>query len=68
MNHDAILPAPFGALGVRVNGETLIGLEFLPPGTVSRAASIAAAVTVSPPSGCVTTTSAIPTNRARLGE
>jgi len=33
MNYDAILPAPFGALGVRINGETLIGLEFLPPGT-----------------------------------
>jgi len=39
MNHDAILPAPFGRLGVRINGETLIGLEFLPPCTRSHAAS-----------------------------
>ena len=39
MNHDAILPAPFGALGVRVSGETLIGLEFLPPGTDLHASS-----------------------------
>ena len=39
MNHDAILPTPFGALGVRVNGETLIGLEFLPPGTRLHASS-----------------------------
>lgn len=30
---DAILPAPFGALGVRVAGGRLTGLEFLPPGT-----------------------------------
>lgn len=29
----AILPAPFGALGVRLAGEWLTGLEFLPPGT-----------------------------------
>jgi methylated-DNA-[protein]-cysteine S-methyltransferase len=33
MIFDAILPAPFGALGVRINGNDLIGLEFLPPGT-----------------------------------
>lgn len=39
MNHDAILPAPFGRLGVRIDGETLIGLEFLPPGTRLHAAS-----------------------------
>lgn len=30
---DAILPAPFGAVGVRVTGEQVSGLEFLPPGT-----------------------------------
>ena len=30
---DGILAAPFGALGVRVEAEWLIGLEFLPPGT-----------------------------------
>ena len=41
MTHDAILPAPFGALAVRVNGETLISLEFLPPGTRSQASSLA---------------------------
>jgi methylated-DNA-[protein]-cysteine S-methyltransferase len=41
MTHDAILPAPFGALAVRVNGETLIGLEFLPPGTRSQTSSLA---------------------------
>ncbi len=33
MNFDAILAAPFGALGVRIGEESLIGLEFLPPGT-----------------------------------
>jgi methylated-DNA-[protein]-cysteine S-methyltransferase len=33
VNYDAILPAPFGALGVRLDGDCLIGLEFLPPGT-----------------------------------
>ncbi|MDP2787908.1 MAG: methylated-DNA--[protein]-cysteine S-methyltransferase [Pseudomonadota bacterium] len=31
--YDAILAAPFGALGVRIDGECLTGLEFLPPGT-----------------------------------
>ncbi len=35
----AILPAPFGALGVRIAGERLTGLEFLPPGTQSTASS-----------------------------
>lgn len=30
---DAVLTAPFGALGVRVAGDRLVGLEFLPPGT-----------------------------------
>jgi len=32
-DYDAILPAPFGALGVRVAEGRLTGLEFLPPGT-----------------------------------
>lgn len=31
--YTAILPAPFGALGVRVADGRLTGLEFLPPGT-----------------------------------
>lgn len=30
---DAILPAPFGALGVHIKDAFLVGLEFLPPGT-----------------------------------
>jgi methylated-DNA-[protein]-cysteine S-methyltransferase len=34
---DAILPAPFGAMGVRLNGGRLAGLEFLPHGTPLRA-------------------------------
>lgn len=29
--YDAILPAPFGALGIRLAGEALAGLDFLPP-------------------------------------
>jgi methylated-DNA-[protein]-cysteine S-methyltransferase len=29
--YDAILPAPFGALGVRLTGEAVAGLDFLPP-------------------------------------
>jgi len=33
LSFDAILAAPFGALGVRINGELLTGLEFLPPDT-----------------------------------
>ncbi len=33
MDFDAILAAPFGALGVRIASEALVGLEFLPPGT-----------------------------------
>lgn len=32
-HYAAILPAPFGALGVRIAGQCLTGLEFLPPGT-----------------------------------
>jgi methylated-DNA-[protein]-cysteine S-methyltransferase len=33
MTFAAILPAPFGALGVRIENATLTTLEFLPPGT-----------------------------------
>lgn len=36
MQFEAILPAPFGALGVRIEGDTLTGLEFLPPGHALR--------------------------------
>lgn len=32
-DYHAILPAPFGAVGVRLAGETLTGLDFLPPDT-----------------------------------
>jgi len=35
MNFDAILPAPFGALGLRISDTQLIGLDFLPPGTAT---------------------------------
>lgn len=35
MTFAAILPAPFGALGVRIEDATLTALEFLPPGTRS---------------------------------
>jgi methylated-DNA-[protein]-cysteine S-methyltransferase len=34
---DAVLPAPFGALGVRLQDGRLAGLEFLPPGTALHA-------------------------------
>lgn len=33
---DAVLPAPFGALGVTLAGDALAGLDFLPPGTALR--------------------------------
>lgn len=33
MNFAAILAAPFGALGVRIQEAMLVGLDFLPPGT-----------------------------------
>ncbi|MEW5770551.1 MAG: methylated-DNA--[protein]-cysteine S-methyltransferase [Pseudomonadota bacterium] len=36
---DAILPTPFGALGVVLAGDHLAGLEFLPPGTAALTAS-----------------------------
>lgn len=35
-NYDAIVPAPFGAVGIRTQGETLIGVDFLPPRTKAR--------------------------------
>lgn len=34
VDYTAILRAPFGALGVRIAGDQLTGLEFLPPGTL----------------------------------
>jgi len=34
--YDAILPAPFGAIGVRLAGEALAGLDLLPPDTALR--------------------------------
>lgn len=39
MNHDAILLAPFGALGVRIEGAYIHNLEFLPPGTAAAGSS-----------------------------
>jgi methylated-DNA-[protein]-cysteine S-methyltransferase len=39
MTFAAILPAPFGALGVRIENATLTMLEFLPPGTRSIAST-----------------------------
>jgi methylated-DNA-[protein]-cysteine S-methyltransferase len=33
VDYTAILRAPFGALGVLIAGDQLIGLDFLPPGT-----------------------------------
>ncbi len=35
-DYDAVLPAPFGALGLRLAGEALAGLDFLPPNTPLR--------------------------------
>lgn len=40
--YDAVLPAPFGALGVRLAGEVLAGLDFLPPDTPLRPCGAAA--------------------------
>jgi methylated-DNA-[protein]-cysteine S-methyltransferase len=31
VDHDAIVPAPFGALGVRVRGDAVTAISFLPP-------------------------------------
>jgi methylated-DNA-[protein]-cysteine S-methyltransferase len=36
----AILSAPFGALAVRIGGDALIGLDFLPPGTAPLGSSL----------------------------
>ncbi len=30
---DAIMPAPFGALGIRIRATAICGIDFLPPGT-----------------------------------
>lgn len=38
---DAILAAPFGAVGVKIRRESLVGLEFLPPGTPLLTSSLA---------------------------
>lgn len=40
--YDAVLPAPFGALGVRLTGDALAGLDFLPPDTLLRPCGSAA--------------------------
>lgn len=42
VEYDAILPAPFGALGVRLADEALAGLDFLPPETALRPCGSAA--------------------------
>lgn len=39
MTYEAILPAPFGAVGVHTRDNCLTGLTFLPPGTPLRAAN-----------------------------
>ncbi len=36
----ATIAAPFGALGIRIAEDTLLGLEFLPPGTPLAASSL----------------------------
>jgi len=41
-DYNAVLPAPFGALGVRLAGEALAGLDFLPPQTPLRPCGSAA--------------------------
>ncbi|MFA5083631.1 MAG: methylated-DNA--[protein]-cysteine S-methyltransferase [Hydrogenophilaceae bacterium] len=40
--YDAVLPAPFGALGVRLTGEALASLDFLSPDTPLRPCGSAA--------------------------
>lgn len=37
-DYAAVVPLPVGAAGIRMRGETLVGLDFLPPGTPARAA------------------------------
>lgn len=41
-DYAAVLPAPFGALGVRLAGEALAGLDFLPPDSALRPCGAAA--------------------------
>ena len=41
-DYDAVLAAPFGALGVRLAGDALVGLDFLPPETPLRPCGSAA--------------------------
>lgn len=41
-DYDAVLPAPFGAIGVRLTDEALAGLDFLPPETPLRPCGSAA--------------------------
>lgn len=41
-DYDAILAAPFGAIGVRLQGEALAGLDFLPPDIALRPCGSAA--------------------------
>ena len=36
VSYDAIVPAPFGAVGLRTDGGAIVGLDFLPPGTVAK--------------------------------
>jgi methylated-DNA-[protein]-cysteine S-methyltransferase len=43
-DYSAIVPAPFGALGVRLQGGLLAGLDFLPPGTRLLRSAAAASV------------------------
>jgi len=38
MDFAAIVPAPFGALGIRCNSDALTEIRFLPPGTAARTA------------------------------
>ncbi len=40
---DSILPTPFGALGIRVHGDALAEICFLPPGTPGLAGTLALA-------------------------
>ncbi|MCX7891691.1 MAG: methylated-DNA--[protein]-cysteine S-methyltransferase [Burkholderiales bacterium] len=43
LGFDAVIPAPFGALGLRLVGEALSGIGFLPPGSRPQAPEGAAA-------------------------
>jgi len=36
MDFDAVIPAPFGAVGIRCHAQTLTEIRFLPPGTPAR--------------------------------